>query len=458
MSEQNQHKNVNTRALITEMLMEIEQGKEYSHILLRNVLDKYNFLEEYDKAFIKRVLDGTLERRIQIDYVLDMVSNVRTEKMKPFIRALMRMSVYQILFMDKVPDSAACNEAVKLAEKKKFANLKGYINGVLRNISRQKDSIRYPDEKSHVTQSLSVRYSMPEFIVDLLLRDYGREKTKSILNGLLAEHGLCIRMKETLTEEQERQVKDEWEKHGIIYTPHPYLSYAYILKNTEQISKRNGFTNGFYTVQDLSSMLVCEVADIHPGDIIIDVCAAPGGKCLHASDKLAGSGLVDARDVSDYKVTLIEENKKRLQADNVTVKVWDATIPDESVIKSADIVIADVPCSGIGVIGKKPDIKYNLSQQALRDLEELQKRIMDTVWQYVKPGGTLIYSTCTMRREENQDMIAYLVEHYPFKTESLVPFLPKKLQSDLAKDGYIQLFPDENMDGFFIARLKRMSE
>ena len=456
MNDKNKTTGVNTRELITDMLMEIDSGKEYSHILLRNVLEKYNYLEEMDKAFIKRILDGTLERRLQIDSVLNKVSTVPVKKMKPFIRSLMRMSVYQILFMDKIPDSAACNEAVKLAQKRKFSNLKGFINGVLRNVSRQKDAIKYPNEKNNPVEALSIRYSMPDFIVKTLLNEYGNEKTKIILNGLLEEHALCVRVREDITKEEENMIYKEWDEQGTLYERHPYLPYAYILKNTEQLSAKHGFQKGMYTVQDISSMLVAEVADIKENNVVIDVCAAPGGKSLHASSKLGNSGRVDSRDVSDYKISLIEENVKRMHADNVCVKVWDATSLDDSVMEQADIVLADVPCSGIGVIGKKPDIKYNITQESLESLQELQQRIMDTVWRYVKPGGTLIYSTCTMRKEENEDMVQYLKKQYPFITESIDRYLPEELHSETTKNGYIQLLPDCQKDGFFIARLKRI--
>lgn len=458
MDIQNKKTNVNTRELITDMLMEIDAGKEYSHILLRGVLEKYNYLEEFDKAFMKRVLNGTLERRMQIDYVLNQVSSVPVRKMKPFIRSLMRMSVYQILFMDKIPDSAACNEAVKLASKRKFSNLKGFINGVLRSVARSKDVISYPDEKQNPVEAWSVRYSMPEFIVKLLLDEYGSQMTKTILEGLMDEHGLCVRVREDISEEQKKAVYNEWDENKIIYTAHPFLPYAFILQNTEQLASKKEFQNGMYTVQDISSMLVAEIAGIKQNDTIIDVCAAPGGKSLHACTKLAGSGHVDARDVSEYKTAFIEENRKRMKAENISVTVWDGTVLDEDAVESADVVFADVPCSGIGVISKKPDIKYNITPESLESLLHLQKEIMDTVWQYVKPGGTLLYSTCTIHREENEEMVNYLTEQYPFQLESIDAYLPKALHSETTKQGYIQIFPGKNSDGFFMAKLKRIEK
>ena len=457
MNEQNQNKNnkCNTRELITDMLIEIYEKRQYSHILLRNVLDKYNYLNESDKAFMKRVTEGTLERGIQIDYVLDHVSKVPVKKMKPFIRSLMRMSVYQILYMDKIPDSAVCNEAVKLAEKRKFGPLKGFINGVLRNVARTKDTIEYPSIKTDVVNALSIRYSMPQFIIEILLRDYGQSQCEEILKGLLNERNLWVRIREDISEEERQSVVEEWKEKDILFKQHFFLSYAYCLKNTERISELAGFRNGLFTVQDVSSMLVAEIAGIKEGDTVVDACAAPGGKCLHACSKLRGTGSVDARDVSETKVNLIMENARRMNAENLSVKIWDATNMDEEMRGKADVLLTDVPCSGMGVIGKKPDIKYNLTPQSLQSLEELQKKIMDTVCQYVKPGGILIYSTCTIRREENQDMVSYITRQFPFTLESLEKYLPEQMMSEDAQKGYLQLLPTDDTDGFFMARLRR---
>lgn len=448
-------KNINTRELITDMLTEIYAKREYSHVLIKNILNKYNYLEESDKAFIKRVTEGTLERGIQIDYVLNAYSKVPVNKMKPFIRSLLRMSVYQILFMDKVPDSAACNEAVKLAGKRNFHNLKGFVNGVLRNVARQKDNISYPDLAADTLQAICIRYSMPKLLTSMMIQQYGVEKTKEIFAKLLEERNLCVRMKEQITKEEKEAVLREWEEKNITFHVHPWLSYAYVIKGTERLSDLAGFQNGSYTVQDVSSMMVCEIAQIRKNDYVMDVCAAPGGKSLHACDKLNDTGIVDARDVTAYKTELILQNKERMHADNLHVKVWDATKKDETAIGKADVLLLDIPCSGIGVIGKKPDIKYRLTEESLESLAVLQKEIIDTVWEYVKPGGTLIYSTCTIRKEENEDMIAYITQKYPFETESVKPYVPECLQDAEIKEGCLLLLPSDQSDGFFMARLKR---
>ena len=448
-------KKENIRELVTDMVTEIVAGREKSHILIRNVLDKYAYLPGNDRNFIKKVTEGTLERLITIDYVLNSFSKVPVNKMKPFIRSLMRMSVYQILYLDKVPDSAACNEAVKLAQKRGFGTLKGFVNGVLRNIARGKDSISFPDRKENLVTALSVIYSMPEEIVKLLVSQYGEKDAESILNGYLLERPVCVRISENLASEEKEQVLKNWESLNMEAKEHPWLAYAYELHQAGNLKDDVNFSAGLYTVQDISSMLVAEIAGIQKDDYIIDVCSAPGGKALHACDKLNGSGSVDARDVSEYKTGLILENKERLHADNLTVKVWDARVPDEEVYGKADIVLLDIPCSGLGVIGRKPEIRYRLDNASFTELDSLQKEIADAVVNYVKPGGVLVYSTCTLRKEENEQMVLYIKEKYGFEPESLNPYLPSELHNDDTQRGYLTLLPSDKSDGFFMARLRR---
>ena len=447
-------KKENMRELITDMVTEITAGREKSHVLIKNVLDKYNYLPAHDRSFLKKVTEGTIERMLTIDYVINQYSKVPVNKMKPFIRSLVRMSVYQILYLDKVPDSAACNEAVKLAQKRGFGPLRGFVNGVLRNIARGKETIAYPDRDKDIKKALSVMYSMPEELVALLLSQYGEAKTEDVLQGYLVERPVCVRVSERLSKEEKASVLENWNMLGIEAKEHSWLKYAYELSQAGNLKDDVNFMKGLYTVQDVSSMLVGEIADYKSGDYVVDVCSAPGGKALHACDKLQNNGVVDSRDVSDSKIELILENKERMGVDNLQVKVWDARIKDEAVLNKADVVLLDIPCSGLGVIGRKPEIKYRLEKEAFAQLDTLQKEIADSVCSYVKPGGTLIYSTCTLRKEENEQMVSYLTENYGFTVESLDPYLPEELHSDDTKKGYLTLLPEEKSDGFFMARLK----
>ena len=444
---------INPREMILEILLQIEEG-EHSHIAIRSALPKYQFLPRQERAFITRVCEGTLEYRIQIDYILDSFSKVTVDKMKPPIREILRSAVYQLRYMDSVPDSAVCNEAVKLTQRKGFYNLKPFVNGVLRTIAREMDQVKFPSREENLVRSLSVEYSMPEQLVERWLEAYGEETTEKILKDFLEEKPLTVRCR-TYLNSQEAIVKSLTDQ-GVKVEPAPYLPYACHISGFDHILALDAFINGKILVQDVSSMLVAEAADPQKGDYVIDVCAAPGGKSLHVGDKMEGFGTVDARDVSQYKVNLIEENIRRTNSINVQAKVQDATIFDQESELLADIVLADVPCSGYGVIGKKPDIKYRVTPQKQEEIVILQRTILDRAANYVKPRGTLIFSTCTIAKEENEENMMWFLQNYPFKLESLDPCLPEELHSETTALGYLQLLPGvHKTDGFFIAKFRR---
>ena len=237
---------------------------------------------------------------------------------------------------------------------------------------------------------------------------------------------------------------------------HPYLPYAYTLSHLEGMHQVPGFSQGLIAVQDVSSMLAVEVAGITPGSLVLDVCAAPGGKTMLAAEKTGQEGMVIARDLSDMKVSFVEENAGRMCLDQVHVQVHDATILDENMIEKADVVIADLPCSGLGIIAKKRDIKYNVTPESLEELQVLQRQILDVVSRYVKPGGILIYSTCTINPMENEDNRAYILKELGFEAESLDAFLPDVLKSETTEKGYLQLIPSiHETDGFFISKYRK---
>lgn len=445
---------VNTRELILEILLQINEEGEHSHIAIRNALSKYQFLPKQDRAFITRVCEGTLEYRIYIDYIIDSFSKIKVEKMKPPIREILRSAVYQLRFMDRVPDSAVCNEAVKLTQRKGFYNLKPFVNGVLRTVIRQADQLEYPPRERNLVRYLSVRYSMPETLVLRWLNDYGEETTEKMLADFLEEKPLTVRCRTYLNSVEDTCAS--LRSQGVTVEQAPYLPYAKRISNFNHILALDAFIQGKIQVQDVSSMLVAEIADPKKGDYVIDLCAAPGGKSLHIGDKMEGFGTVDARDISPYKVGLIEENIRRTGSINVQARVQDATIFDVDSECLADIVLADVPCSGYGVIGKKPEIKYRSTLQKQEELVILQRNILDKAAEYVKPRGTLIFSTCTVAKEENEENMMWFMNNHPFKLESINPYLPDELKSESTALGYLQLLPGvHGTDGFFIAKFRR---
>lgn len=446
----------NTREIILDGLLELEKEEGFSNVLVRGMLQKYDYLPVQEKAFIKRVTEGTVERRIELDYILNQFSSVPVPKMKPLIRQLMRMSVYQLLYMDAVPDSAACNEAVRLAQKRHFQSLKGFVNGVLRSIARSKDRIVYPDKEKDWMRGVSVRYSMPEFLVGLWEKDYGREQTERMCASLLSVKPVSLRISEALSFEEQEELTEVWRRRGIACERDPYLPYAWRCQNLEGLHKLPGFSEGLMAVQDVSSMLVTECAGIKEGDLVLDTCAAPGGKSLHASLKTGKTGQVEARDLSEDKAALIRENAERMKARNLHVKVWDARVFDAEAEGKADVLYLDLPCSGLGIIGKKRDIKYHVTKESLAELAVLQREIIEACWRYVKPGGVIMYSTCTVHRAENEEQVQWMCREFPLVTEDLNPYLPEGLKCKEAESGMLQLVPGvHECDGFFLARLRR---
>ena len=412
---------VNEREIVLDSLIEILDKNQFSHVVEKAVLDKYDYLDSKQKAFIKRMCEGTIEKLILIDNVIDSYSKVKVNKQKPVIRGILRLSVYQILFMDKVPDSAVCNEAVKLAGKRGFKSLSGFVNGVLRNISRDKDKIDTGSD------------NMPEWIKNHLINSYGEEKARTIIEDINKEHPVTIRIRDnsSVTEDDGLTAAEGYDD-------------VYLLTKGISPADIRGYDEGRFTVQDVASIEAVKKAEIKKGDLVLDVCAAPGGKSILAYD--LGAKVI-SRDISDYKVSLIDENIRRCKVNTSTrndsyivTQVHDATIKDESLTDKVDVLIADLPCSGLGVMGRKSDIKYKTRKEDLETLPVLQKQIIDVIIGYVKKGGVLMYSTCTMNPAENEEQVKYIIDKYPFKVEYEKQFLPGI----------------DKTDGFYIARLRRM--
>lgn len=447
---------VNDRALVLDMLMQSESGREYCNVVVRDTLAKYNYLPVQEKAFIKRLFEGCVEYRIQLDYQINVFSKTKTVRMKPVILQILRMGVYQILYMDGVPDSAACNEAVALAGRRGFRGLQGFVNGVLRTIARNREMLPVlPEEGTKPMQALSVRYAMPEWLVCLFCENYGMQTTQKILAAMLGARPLTIRMDERLSEKDQKTVLEQIGQKGIAVHKHPYLDYAYDLSGADGIVNLPGFEEGAFYVQDVSSMLVTEAAGIGEGMRILDVCAAPGGKSLHAAVRLHGTGLVESRDLTENKVAIIEENRARCHCDNMVVRQQDARVLTEKDVGQFDVVYADVPCSGLGIMGKKCDIRHRIRAEQMGELAVLQREILDRACAYVKEGGVLIYSTCTINPAENEEQLPYIISK-GFVPESLEPYLPKTLCGGTAKQGFLQLLPGiHETDGFFLARFRK---
>lgn len=451
--QQNKEPNRNLRKIGLSMLLSIMEEGMLCHKVFWQTFETCD-LTKRDKNFLRRLVEGTVERTLEMDYIIDQFSKVKVKKMKPVIRNILRMSVYQIFYMDQVPDSAACNEAVKLTNKYKLHNLKGFVNGVLRNIVRQKEQIvdKYP---KNTKECFSVTYSMPVWIVERFLQEYGKEETQKILENFLENHKE-ISLRCTTDRYSVEEVVQTLEKDEVTVRKGNLFPYALRIKDFSSIPELTGFQKGMFQVQDESSMVVGAVAGIQEKDVVLDVCAAPGGKTLHAASILKETGMVLSGDLTKEKTDYIRENVKRLGYKNIQIFENDAAKFRQEWEEKADVLLADLPCSGLGVMGKKCDIKYKTTKEDILALAQIQRDILKTVVRYLKKGGTLVYSTCTIAREENQDNVQWIKENLSLEPVSIEERLPKPLQGFTGKEGYLQILPHmAQTDGFFVAVFRK---
>lgn len=406
-----------------------------------------------EKGFIRRASYGTIERAAASDRVIDHFSKTSAARLKPVIRTILRMGIYELWYMDSVPAAATCNEMVKLTKQKKFQGLAGFVNGLLRNVARaDKEELcgKILKKCRKETEKLAFIYSVPVELAELLIGAYGKKTAEKILASFETENPLTIRVQ--TVNASISQVQDNLIKVGIQVVPCPYVSHAFRLSGVEQVEELPGFAEGHFIIQDESSMLPVMVSGIRPGDSVMDVCSSPGGKALHAADLLGGTGVVSARDVSEYKLQRIRENAQRLKALNIEIKLWDGRTEDPEWEERADVVIADVPCSGIGVIGRKPEIRYTAAQNA-PELQRLQREILRGVVRALKPGGTLIYSTCTVNPAENEKNACWIAEELSLRPVSLNENLPEQLRNKMTGQGMLQILPGiHEGNGFFVAK------
>ena len=434
---------INARSLAYEVLFTIIQEDGYSNITLNKYFNQYK-VEEQDKRFISEVVYGTIKNKLYLEHILKSYSKGRV---KPKVKIILLMSIYQLLYMDKTPNFAIIDEAVKLS-KKIAGNITGkFVNGILRNIERNVKNLelQYKNE----TEQFCVENSCPKELFDILNNQYGKEKAQSIVVSFNQKSKNSIRYNPLKTT-----------KSDLIGKLGSAVSESDICEDSLVLNKLNIdnslFTNGYYIIQDEASALVAASIGL-PVDKeykILDTCAAPGGKSLHIASKYFNSSLVSC-DKYIHKLKLIEDNTAKLGISNIEIKEQDATINNSSFNDKFDIVICDVPCSGIGVIKNKPEIKYKITNSHVEDISKLQYQILDNSKKYVKNNGILMYSTCTIDKRENIENInKFLNENKDFKLENIT------LNNSIVKtseNGVLEILPDEySCDGFFIAKLKKM--
>ena len=414
------------REAALKTLYEVEKNGAYSNIALKNEL-ALNSFSDRDRHFATSIVYGVIDKKLTLDYVIKHYSKIKLKKLSPYILLILRMGIYQILFMDKIPDNAAVNECVTLAKRYGHKASSGYVNGVLRSVIR--GGVEYPKDKE---KYLEVKYSYPEWLVKMWLDDFGYEFTEQLMEAFSKPAELTLRpntLKITAEELCEKLLQ---------YNAR--VSDGAVICDGFDIAKSDLYKDGYFSVQDKAAQAAAVLLAPKPEDIVIDMCAAPGGKTTHMAELMENKGEILAFDIYEHKTELIEKNAQRLGIDIIKTRVFNAAERDESLIKTADCVLCDVPCSGLGIIGRKPEIKWNRPED-LSSLYETQKRILTNGAAYVKDGGTIVYSTCTINRRENEETIsAFLSQNKDFEKEFEKTYYPHI----------------DNTDGFYICRLKRI--
>ncbi|MBG3873468.1 16S rRNA (cytosine(967)-C(5))-methyltransferase RsmB [Staphylococcus xylosus] len=429
----------NVRLLAFETIQDIINDKAYSNIIINEVLSN-NELNRADKSLFTELVYGTLKRKYTLDYLLKPF--VQT-KLKGWVRQLLWMSIYQYAYLDKIPEHAIIHEAVEIAKYKGGPHNGNVVNGILRSMMRSElpDFTEITDDKKRI----AIEYSLPKWLVDHWVTHLGLEKTEEIAQSFLDKVSTTVRVnltRITVDEAIRRLTDDDY----IVELDKEIDTCLHI--SGKPIIESRLFKDGLVSIQDKSSMFVGEIMSLTEGDKVLDACSAPGGKACHIAEILNGTGHVDATDIHEHKIDLIDFNIKKLRLSNISAFEHDAT---EKYDKVYDKILVDAPCSGLGVLRHKPEIKYEQSQHSIQSLVEIQLEILNNVKDSVKPGGTIIYSTCTIEQMENENVIyTFLKANKDFEFDAFEhPITGEKVKT-------MQVLPqDFNSDGFFITRIKR---
>ena len=416
----------NARKTAVKVLVKIEKERAYSNLAVAEAL-KTAELTPQDKALATALIYGVLDRKITLDFILSKFLKTPVSKTEPFTLAVLRTALYQIKYMDKIPESAAVNEAVKIMKSSKFSRNSGFVNGVLRSVLRTE--VTLPQGEN--AEDLSVKYSCPLWIVESFLKDYGVEDTKALLEESLKPAGTVLKV---------NTVKTDIENVKSKLSDIPYNEGENSLELVKgiDISKSELYKEGLVYVQDYASQRAVATLDPQKGDRVLDMCSAPGSKAFTMANLMENKGEIVACDLYPHRVELIEKSARRLGLDIINTKVLDATKFDES-LGQFDCILCDVPCSGLGVIRRKPEIKYTKSDD-FKELENIQLAIVKNALRYLKKGGKLLYSTCTLRKAENENLVISLKKEYnDLYLISEKTFMPHK----------------DGTDGFYCALFKK---
>ena len=439
----------NAREVALDVLKAVLYEGAYSNIVLNKKLNKSN-LKDNDKALITEIVYGTLKYKETLDIIIQSYLKNPIKTMDKNIANILRITIYQIRYLDKIPSFAAVNEAVEMSKKIsiKYSKL---VNGVLRNYIRTYKNKKFYDDRNNL-EKFSFIYSCPKWLIKMFISQYGIETAEKILKGLNERPNITVRVNNLKIDYDE--AFEKLDEYGYNIEEGYICPEAIQIIKGKNIEKNPLFIEGDITVQDESAMLVAPSMELTEESIVLDLCSAPGGKTTHISEIINNKSKVYAYDVHQNKLSLIEENAKRLGIKNIETDVCDAAVFNKELKEIAHRVLMDVPCSGLGIIRKKPEIKWTKNEKEIKNIIDIQRKIMNNGASYLKKGGILLYSTCTLNKEENEENINwFLKKHKNFKIEPL--YYGDVDNIIYHKEGFVSILPNDKMDGFFIAKLKK---
>ena len=427
------------RNIALKSLYEINIKQAYSNIVLDKFINENREkLSNLDINFISELVYGVVTWKLTLEYIIQKYSKTKIKKMSDWVKNILYLGSYQIIFLDKVPKSAAVNESVNLCKKYNFKSV-GLVNAILRKIEKSDYK-----EISNITNSItriSLKYSMPEWIVKKFCDEYGEEETANICQNLNLRPNISVRINRL-------KGKMDLGEKGI-------LEDFRTITGTKNITKTKEYIEGNITIQDEAAGLSSFVLAPKEGEIVLDACSAPGGKTTYLAELMHNKGKIIAWDIYEERLKQVNQNAKRLGIDIIQTEVHDATKLKEEYVEKFDKILLDVPCLGLGVIRRKPDIKWNRQEDDIKEISDIQFNILKTCSKYLKRNGTLVYSTCSMLKEENDAIIEKFIKEEKFETVNIEEQIPNEF-SKITTNNMVQFLPSQNHDGFFITMLKKI--
>lgn len=442
------------REVALNILAGIEQEGAYSNLELNKSLQQAR-LSTADAGLVTELVYGTTARRNTLDYFLNFFVQKGTARLQPWVRSLLRMSVYQIVYLDRIPDHAVVSEAVNLAKRRGHQGISGMVNGVLRSMLREPEKLRLPHNLP-AAERIALEHSHPEWLVKRWIAQYGEETAEAICRANNEPPAVSVRVNTTMISRE--KLLEEMKAAGLDAVSSEVSPYGIIVHSGGNMALTSWYRDGLLSVQDESSMLVAEAVAPAPDMLVLDCCAAPGGKTAHMGEIMKDRGRIIANDLHPHKKNLIREQADRLGLECIEVVTGDASaLPDCYPAASFDRILLDAPCSGFGVIRRKPDLRWSKSPEDVEAIASLQAGLLDRVSGLLKPGGLLVYSTCTIEPAENEGQIErFLKEHPDFRRVEEQDAVWGGAAAELSERGALQILPQHfHSDGFYIARLQR---